>query len=203
MTPHTDPCCHGAGVAASTRPRTATPLINHLGHRVVTGLCRLPVHGEAGPHLRGQRCRPGSGPPAARLSWPARPASGKASRSCWGEKGGWERAATRPKAVSGYTECRVGAGPGRELGGWQPDQGPLSGVGLLEGLVEAQGFALRRLPGKEPQARRPSSSWVPFPSRRWFPPPPRFRLPFLRLPARRAGPVPSAQEPSLCTSSKT
>lgn len=62
MTPHTDPCCHGAGAAASTRPRTATPLINHLGHRAVTGLCRLPVHVEAGPHLRGQQRRPGSGP---------------------------------------------------------------------------------------------------------------------------------------------
>lgn len=37
-TPRTDPRCHGADVEASTRPRTATPLINHLGHRVVTAL---------------------------------------------------------------------------------------------------------------------------------------------------------------------
>ena len=39
MTPYTDPCCHGADVEASTRPRSATPLINHLRHRVVTALC--------------------------------------------------------------------------------------------------------------------------------------------------------------------
>lgn len=133
MTPHIDPCCHGAGVAASTRPRTATPLINHLGHRIVTALCAAPgaregsaaPAGTAAPGRLSATSRPVSAGPAGLLLARLLEAAGVK------RKGGKERGHFL-KAVNDYIECELVGSQSWvqswELGGSQPEQGPLSGV---------------------------------------------------------------------------
>ena len=149
MTPYTDPCCHGADVEASTRPRSATPLINHLRHRVVTALCE---ERSTWRHLQSELWRGSSGHPVApALSGPGRPAAGKFSRKLSGLKG---RVGMREETFEKLKSLhrmpgRGGREPGTAVGGGH-GAGAGQGTDFLSRPRVCRVYGmLRDLPGKQ------------------------------------------------------